>query len=78
MSPCAMSCMKHGGISRSLSPPMKTWNENENCWPCKKTLAKYRGMLYTDYGQMLSVCRACNFRHGPGNISIMEVQSWMW
>jgi hypothetical protein len=24
------ACMKHGGISRSLSPPIKTWNENEN------------------------------------------------
>jgi hypothetical protein len=27
-----MSRMKHGGISWSLSPPMKTWNENENRW----------------------------------------------
>jgi hypothetical protein len=31
MPPCAMSCMKPDGISWSLSPPMKTWNENENC-----------------------------------------------
>jgi hypothetical protein len=31
MSPCALSCMKPGGISWSLSPPMKTGNENENC-----------------------------------------------
>jgi hypothetical protein len=32
MPPCVMPCMKPGGISRSLSPPKKTWNENKNCW----------------------------------------------